>query len=194
MIPLFRAQKKKYGQPLLPSRVWARQPRLFLAIAGLYGTLDRSSSPIDPLHRLLVTVRVSQINRCDFCVDINAARLFEILSKQTTDNEVGSPSQDKLFALSHWRESSLYDEQERAILDYTESMIDTRLAVTDAQTERLGLFLDDDGLMELTALIAFQNLSSSFNAALDIPSQSFCAVPLEAARQPSDVTETTSES
>jgi alkylhydroperoxidase family enzyme len=32
-------------------------------------------------------------------------------------------------------------------------------------------------LIELTALIAFQNLSSKFNAALDIPSQGFCRAP-----------------
>jgi alkylhydroperoxidase family enzyme len=30
---------------------------------------------------------------------------------------------------------------------------------------------DEAGLIELTALIAFQNLSSKFNAALDIPAQ-----------------------
>jgi len=29
----------------------------------------------------------------------------------------------------------------------------------------------------LTGLIAFQNLSSKFNAALDIPAQGFCKVP-----------------
>jgi hypothetical protein len=36
---------------------------------------------------------------------------------------------------------------------------------------------DDDALVELTALIAFQNLSSKFNAALDVPAQGFCRLP-----------------
>jgi hypothetical protein len=30
-------------------------------------------------------------------------------------------------------------------------------------------------MIELTALVAFQNLSSKFNAALDIPAQGLCA-------------------
>jgi alkylhydroperoxidase family enzyme len=33
---------------------------------------------------------------------------------------------------------------------------------------------DDDTIVELTALIAFQNMSSKFNAALDVPPQGFC--------------------
>ena len=39
---------------------------------------------------------------------------------------------------------------------------------------RLKLFFDDDAVIELTGLIAFQNLSSKFNAALDVPPLGFC--------------------
>ncbi len=46
--------------------------------------------------------------------------------------------------------------------------------------ERLKQRWGDDALVELTGLIAFQNLSSKFNAALDIPSQGFCRIPLTA--------------
>lgn len=38
---------------------------------------------------------------------------------------------------------------------------------------------DDDALVELTGLVAFQNLSSKFNAALDVPAQGFCQLPGE---------------
>ena len=37
---------------------------------------------------------------------------------------------------------------------------------------------DHDGIVELTGLIAFQNLSSKFNAALAVPPQGFCTVPV----------------
>ena len=36
---------------------------------------------------------------------------------------------------------------------------------------------DDDTIVELTGLIAFQNLSAKFNAALDVPAQGFCRLP-----------------
>ena len=41
--------------------------------------------------------------------------------------------------------------------------------------------LDDGAIVELPALIAFQNMSSKFNAALGVPSQGFCAAPGELA-------------
>jgi alkylhydroperoxidase family enzyme len=50
--------------------------------------------------------------------------------------------------------------------------------VTDELIARLREFFDDDGIVELTGLIAFQNLSSKFNSALDVPSQGFCRLPI----------------
>ncbi len=44
---------------------------------------------------------------------------------------------------------------------------------------KLSRFFDQDGIVELTGLIAFQNLSSKFNSALDVPAQGFCKTPHE---------------
>jgi hypothetical protein len=38
-------------------------------------------------------------------------------------------------------------------------------------------YFDDDGIVELTGLIAFQNMSSKFNSALGVPAQGFCKMP-----------------
>ena len=70
--PFFWNQRRKYGQVLKAALLWARSPRLFMGVAVLYGMIDRASSPVDPALRSLVTVRVSQINDCPFCVDINS--------------------------------------------------------------------------------------------------------------------------
>ncbi len=51
-------------------------------------------------------------------------------------------------------------------------------AVDDEVVARLRAHLDEDAIVELTALIAFQNMSSRLNAALDVPPQGFCKVPL----------------
>ena len=74
---IFWIQKRRYGAVLEPTRLWGRSPRVFAALASLYGALDRSSSPIEPALRSLVTVRVSQINWCAFCVDINSATVLK---------------------------------------------------------------------------------------------------------------------
>ena len=53
----------------------------------------------------------------------------------------------------------------------------TGAGVGDALRQKLKGQWTDDAIVELTALIAFQNLSSKFNAALDVPSQGFCILP-----------------
>ena len=49
--------------------------------------------------------------------------------------------------------------------------------VDDDLRGRIKKHWNDDAMVELTELIAFQNLSSKFNAALDVPAQGFCRVP-----------------
>jgi AhpD family alkylhydroperoxidase len=164
--PLFRAQERKYGQVLKPALLWGRVPKLFMAIAALYGVVDRRGSPLDPVLRSLVTVRVSQMNWCRFCVDINSATLAK---------RAGSMA--KVEALEGWRESALLDAKEKAALEYAEAMTDSSRRVTDELVSRLREFFDEDQIIELTGLIAFQNLSSKFNSALDAPALGFCSLP-----------------
>jgi len=47
----------------------------------------------------------------------------------------------------------------------------------DAVHAELRRHFDEDAVVELTGLIAFQNMSSKFNAALDVPPQGFCRLP-----------------
>jgi AhpD family alkylhydroperoxidase len=164
--PFFWNQKRKYGQILKPALIWARVPSLFAAIALLYGVLDRKSSPIDPVLRSLVTVRVSQINSCRFCIDINSA----VLAKR-------AGSMNKVEALERWRESELFDNKERLVLEYVEAVTYTDRRVDDDLSQRLHEYFNEDEIVELTGLIAFQNLSSKFNSALDLPAQGFCRLP-----------------
>lgn len=171
--PFFWNQKRKYGQVLKPALLWARSPLLFVTVALLYGALDRRRSPLDPVLRSLVTVRVSQINWCRFCVDLNS---------MTLARRAGST--EKVQQLSNWRESGAFSESERAALDYAEAMTLSDRRVTDDLTARLKRHFDDDAVVELTGLVAFQNLSSKFNAALDVPSQGFCEVPAASAAPP----------
>ena len=166
--PFFWSQRRKYGAILQPGLLWARVPKLFGAVATLYGVLDRKSSPLNPILRSLVTVRVSQINWCRFCVDINTATLAK-----------RSGSMEKVKELAQWKESDLFDEKEKVVLEYTEAITFSDQEVTDELIGRLKGFFDDDIIVEITGLIAFQNMSSKFNSALDVPSQGFCKFPYE---------------
>jgi uncharacterized peroxidase-related enzyme len=164
--PFFWNQRRKYGEVLQAALLWARAPKLFAAVAMLYGMIDRHSSPIDAALRSLVTVRVSQINTCAFCVDLNSATLIK-----------RGASLEKLEALETWRQSNLFNGREQAVLDYAEAMTRSDLQVKDEQVEHLRSYFNNDGIVELTGLIAFQNMSSKFNSALGVPAQGFCKMP-----------------
>ncbi|MFZ3182074.1 MAG: carboxymuconolactone decarboxylase family protein [Methylocystis silviterrae] len=164
----FWKQRRTYGRVLDPGLLWGRSPWVFAAVALLYGALDRRSSPLSPALRSLVTVRVSQINHCAFCVDINSATLVKR----------GVPMQ-KIDTLPAWRESALFTADEKLALEYAEAMTITEPGVSDDLRARLKQRWPDDMIVELTGLIAFQNLSSKFNAALDVPPQGFCVVPAQ---------------
>jgi AhpD family alkylhydroperoxidase len=164
--PFFWKQKRKYGQVLEPGLVWGRSPKLFMGVAFLYGMIERRSNPLDPALRSLVTVRVSQINHCRFCVDVNSATLMK--------RGIG---EEKVAALDDWQNSNLFDEKERAALAYTEAVTHSDREPDDAIHAELRRHFDEDALVELTGLIAFQNMSSKFNAALDVPPQGFCRLP-----------------
>jgi len=56
-------------------------------------------------------------------------------------------------------------------LEYADGMTITGRDVSDELFERLRRFYDDDALVELTAVIAWENASSEFNRALRVPSQ-----------------------
>jgi hypothetical protein len=53
--------------------------------------------------------------------------------------------------------------------------------VDAALLQRLRAHFDDQSVVELAALIAFQNMSSKFNAALGVTAPGCCAVPAEPA-------------
>lgn len=162
---MFRRQRRRYGRELEPVRLWARIPAAFLAMSAMYRALDRRSSPIEPALRSLVQVRVSQINGCEFCVDLNSSIG---LGRGNT--------QDRLHALSQFEDSLLFSAREKAALAYAETATRSDRRVDEQLIVRLRRQFDDPSIIELAALIAYQNMSSKFNAALGVPAHGFCAV------------------
>lgn len=80
-------------------------------------------------------------------------------------------SDEKILALADYATSPLYSEVERVTLEYADAMTITGREVSDALFARLRQYYDEDALVELTEIIAWENASSKFNRALRIPSQ-----------------------
>lgn len=158
-----RDAEKHYGDVLHPTRWWGRMPFLFWLVALFVGYLERKRARLTPVMRALLMTRVSQVCHCAFCVDANSLRLAE-----------RSGALDKVLQVANWQSSALFSAEERVALAYADAMTATPPRLDDALKTQMQQHFTDDTITEMTALIAFQNLSARFNAALDIPSQGLC--------------------
>jgi AhpD family alkylhydroperoxidase len=153
-----------------PVRLWARSPRVFLAFLRIFKAVDRASSPLEPALRSLVMVRVAQVNVCPFCVDLNGSRALE-----------RGVSEEKLLALPEHETSPLFSEREKVALAFADAVTVTGSRVRPELRERLTETFPDDTIVELNALVAFQNMSAKFNVGLDVAPVGFCRIPARTA-------------
>ncbi len=93
-------------------------------------------------------------------MDINAA----------VGSELGL-SDEKILDLDNYQNSPLYDEKEKTALAYADAMTLSDQDVDDALFEQVKRHFNEDEIIELTEIIAWENASSKFNRALRIPSQ-----------------------
>ncbi|WP_257658547.1 carboxymuconolactone decarboxylase family protein [Parapedobacter lycopersici] len=110
------------------------------------------NSGLDNLLVHLVRLRASQINGCLFCIDIHTKQAVR-------DGE--NPL--RLHHLPGWHESTLFSEQEKAALRWTEAL--TRLSTESTRDEiyqSVRSFFDDTELTKLTMLIALINAFNRF--------------------------------
>ncbi len=106
----------------------------------------------------LVRVRVSQMNKCAFCIDIH-----------TKDARTMAESEQRLYGLSAWEDTPYYSDRERAALAWAEAV--TKISengVSDTLYEQARLQFNEKELVDLTfAVIAINGttrLSTAFQS------------------------------
>lgn len=65
----------------------------------------------EPFLLDLLKIRVSQINGCAYCIDMH-----------TKDARLAGETEQRLYALSAWRETPFFTERERAMLEWAEAL------------------------------------------------------------------------
>ncbi|QBD80862.1 carboxymuconolactone decarboxylase family protein [Ktedonosporobacter rubrisoli] len=132
------------------------------AIQGIQGILKATRQGGVPQSTLeLVHLRASQINGCSFCVDAGCKS-----AKKAGETD------ERLFAVAAWRESSYFTDAERAALALAEAV--TRLAdrpesVTDEIWNEAAKHFDEKGLSAIILMIAITNLFNRINATVRQP-------------------------
>jgi AhpD family alkylhydroperoxidase len=104
-------------------------------------------SRLDPSLLELVRMRASQINGCAYCLDMHSK-----------DARANGESEQRLYALSAWRETPFFTDRERAALAWTEAitLISDGHAPDDVYAEVRQRFSEEE-LVNLTLAIVAIN-------------------------------------
>ena len=102
---------------------------------------------LEPSLMRLVEIRASQINGCAMCLEYHTAE-----ARQQGETE------QRIYLLNGWRESSLFSARERAALEWTEAL--TKLHQTGAPDEAYQAMraqFSDEESVKLTLMIGVIN-------------------------------------
>jgi AhpD family alkylhydroperoxidase len=96
--------------------------------------------------RELVKIRGSQVNGCAFCIDMH-----------TKDARALGETEQRIYALSAWRETPFFTDRERAALAWTEAVTHVSHGVSDEVYDEARRHFSEQELVDLTWAVAAIN-------------------------------------
>ena len=147
--------------------MWHHKPALKASMK--YGQQVEKWDALDPNLASYATMAAAAYIGCSFCLDFNYFMAHNHGLDETKAREV-----------PRWRESSVFTPLERRVMEYTEAMCQTPVAVTDELSDALLADLGPAGLVELATRVGFANATARGNIALGIHSEEFadaCGMP-----------------
>jgi AhpD family alkylhydroperoxidase len=140
-------------------------PNALQTLLALNASVEQGRVPSTIIH--LVELRASQINGCSVCVDMHAHELRK-----------SGESDERLFAVSAWRDAPYFTDAERAALALAEAV--TRLSdredpVPDAIWHEAEQHFDEAGRAALLLAIAKINVWNRLNVATKQPADGWRA-------------------
>jgi len=85
------------------------QPEAYKAMMGLEKYVN--STQLTNAHKDLIKIRASQVNGCAYCINLH-----------TKDARQHGETEQRIYLLNAWKETSLFTEEEKAILALTEEI------------------------------------------------------------------------
>jgi AhpD family alkylhydroperoxidase len=146
-----------------PVEIYARVPGLLRGIASLEQATARLHR-LDKRIRALAELKAATLTHCEYCIDLGSQ-----ISRQwgLTDDEI--------LALPGYRSSPLFSELDRLVLDYAVGMSRTPVEVSDDLFAALRGHFDEEQMVELTHIIALENMRGRFNLAMGVGAAGFSA-------------------
>jgi AhpD family alkylhydroperoxidase len=128
-------------------------------------TMVIGQSSLPKTTQELVSLRVSQINGCAFCVDMH-----------TKEAAAVGETAVRLNLVAVWREATVFTEVERAALALAEEgtrLADSHVGVSDETWAHVRKHYDDDQIAALVCLVALVNAANRMNVIVRNPAGSY---------------------
>jgi AhpD family alkylhydroperoxidase len=157
-----------------PIEAYAHAPGLLVGY-GLFEGATARQRRVPKELKLLAELKAATMTTCEYCIDIGS----QIARRSGISDE-------KLLALPRHLDSDAFDPREKLVLEYAAAMSRTPVEVSDELFAGLREHFDDAQIVELTSLIALENMRGRFNHALGFGASGLtegmvCAVPQGAA-------------
>lgn len=121
------------------------EPNAFKAMLALESYLQSTQLPISLIK--LIKIRASQINGCAFCIDMHTS---EALNHGET--------QKRIFLLNAWKETTLFNEEEKAALAITEEVtLISQHGLSDATYQQAEQFFNTNQIAQIVMVITTIN-------------------------------------
>lgn len=163
--PIYRLiewySRRRWGAVADPAAAMGHNLRVLLTNARFEMSVDKWHR-LDPTLKALAEMATSAAIGCSWCMDFG----YWVAHEKGVD-----PA--KLRDVPRWRDSDVYTDLERRVLEYAEAATATPPSVTDELVEDLRRELGNPALVELTMMIAVENQRSRFNSSLGLTSQGF---------------------
>ncbi|MGA2520282.1 MAG: carboxymuconolactone decarboxylase family protein [Acidimicrobiales bacterium] len=166
----FRYARHRFGQVVEPVAAAAHHAGVLVAMGALETAAERGWRRLDPHLRWLAIQAAGAEIGCSWCTDYGYYEGMQL-----------GIDPRKVRDVPRFRESDVYDEVEKAVLEYAVSATAAPSAVSAEIVEGLKRYLSEREIVELAAWVALENFRSRFNAGLGLRSQGFaerCDVPM----------------
>jgi alkylhydroperoxidase family enzyme len=162
-----RFTRRRYGVMLDPAAAVGHNIQVARTYAILELQVERWRSLDTGLKDLAVMTAAARIG-CSWCLDFG---YWEATMRHHVPAE-------KIRAVPSWRDrveqdAGVFTELELLVCEYAEAMTQTPPTVSDELVARLSRHLSEAQLVELTAIVAVENLRSRINHALGLTAQGF---------------------
>jgi 4-carboxymuconolactone decarboxylase len=153
-----------------PAQAYAHAPGLLLGY-GLLELAVAKANRVPERLKVLAELKAAALTQCRWCIDVGSPIAHR-----------AGVEEAQMVALPHYRTSDRFSELEKLVLDYAAAISGTPVSVSDELFAKLREHLDDAQLVELTNVIAIENMRGRFNLALGIGAAGFsegivCVVP-----------------